>query len=75
MSEDNYSSPASCAAVLNAAYLVRLYCRPGQEARQDAALARMAAETRQALEAGADPRAVLYAVAAGLYEPGNPAFR
>ena len=64
----------STAAILNAAWFVRHYARPGQETRRAHALERMATVTLQALAAGRAPEPILYAVAAGLFDRSDPRF-
>ena len=67
-------SAAGAAAILNAAWQVRHYCRPGQEKSRAAALERMAAITLQQLAAGRESEPILYAVAVGLYRREDPRF-
>lgn len=68
------SSTTSAGAILNAAWWVRHYSRPGQERQRARALERVAVETLRALSAGREAESILYAVAAGLYQRGDPRF-
>lgn len=62
--------------ILNAAYFVRLYARPHHQAsgQRRAAVATLAREVRDALNEPGDFESVLYALASGLYERGDPRF-
>jgi hypothetical protein len=63
------------AAILNAAYLVRMYARPHQGPERDRALERMARAARAGLESSASAAPILYAIAIGLYDRADPRFR
>lgn len=71
---DAESTAMHAAAILNAAYLVRLYGRPGQVRARSRALEHLARAAERALAARAPPEPVLYAIAAGLYDRRDPRF-
>lgn len=58
---------AHVAAIMNAAYLVRLYGRPHQAHQRAQALRALGEAARAALSGTADPGPALYAIADGLY--------
>lgn len=70
----NDQGPALAAEVLNAAWWVRHYPRRLQAVQRRQAIAKMGATVRAALDQAEDAEGVLYAVAVGLYEPGDPRF-
>ena len=54
------------AAILNAAYLVRMYCRPFQRAQRAGAIRHLGLECRRAFNASEDFEPLLRAVVDGL---------
>lgn len=62
------STTAATAAILNAAYLVRIYDRPGQARQRDAALVQMGLAARAAFAGASDAAlaGLLFAIADGL---------
>jgi hypothetical protein len=66
----------SPAAILNAAYLVRHYRRPVSRELRAQAIVALAATMREALNdsKGREAEALLYALAAGLYDPADKRF-
>lgn len=61
------ATAASAAAIAQAAYLVRMYHRPGQTRQRAAAVRQMGAAVREAFNQTEEFEALLYAVADGLY--------
>jgi hypothetical protein len=62
------------AAIMNAAYLVRHYRRPVTRTQRTLAIQDMANALRAALRTASNAEALLYAVAVGLYDPGDRRF-
>ena len=69
------ATAAHVAAILNAAYLVRHYRRPVTREQRAQAIHDMAGALRAALASVSDAEALLYAVAVGLYDPGDRRFQ
>ena len=69
------STPALVARILNAAYLVRHHRRPVARELRREAIAEMGRAVRAALISSRDDEALLYAVAIGLYDPGDLRFQ
>lgn len=70
------TAAARTAAILNAAYLVRHYRRPHAHELRALAILALAAIMREALNQSveAEAEALLYALAVGLYDPGDVRF-
>jgi hypothetical protein len=68
---------ARTAAIFNAAYMVRHYRRPLARELRALALVQLAATLRDALNSSRDgeAEALLYALAGGLYDPGDARFQ
>jgi len=63
---DTNSTAARIAAILNAAYLVRLYCRPIQRRQRAGAIAELGRAVREAFNSSEDFEPLLRAVVDGL---------
>jgi hypothetical protein len=63
---DTACTPARVAAILNAAYLVRMYCRPFQQRARAQALRNLGLECREAFNASEDFEPLLVALVDGL---------
>lgn len=63
---DTASTPARIAAILNAAYLVRMYCRPIQRHQRAGAIRSLGLECRDAFNASEDFEPLLAAICDGL---------
>lgn len=63
------------AAILNAAWMVRHYSRPGQRALRAGAVRILGLTARAALAASGDDEALLYAIAVGLYDRNDARFQ